>query len=344
VRTIWFNRTFSTHVHTVRGLRAGFGEPVRVVVSHPHPDSPMLAVADVAELEPLDVDDAVYVDWAVDLCTRHEVDVVVVGARAAALSGAAERFRAVGAELVAPGPAAIAAVEDKAVAYASAAAAGLPVPPHAVVRTGAELLAAFDALRPEGEVCVKPVAGSGGNGFRVLHDDPPSAVDLAGVDSVRLALGVAAGALDADSAIGPLLVMPVLPGPEISVDCLADRAGEPLAAVAREKRGHHRLIVDDPEAVRIAEALVRLHGLSHLSNTQVRYWARPGVDAVPRPYLLETNSRPSAGIHQTTAAGVDLVGAAIRVALGLPVHLAAVRTGADVIVVPTPLIVEPVSA
>ena len=297
----------------------------------------MLASADVALAEPVDLDDEAYTAWALGVCRAHGVRVVVVGARAAALSRAAERFRRIGAELIVPPAAGIEAVEDKAAAYAAAAAIGVPVPPHEVVRDGAGLLAAWDRLVVEGEVCVKPVRGAGGDGFRVLHDEAPSGLDLQGPPLPRLHVRTAAEALDAAPESGPLLVMPVLPGPEVSVDCLADRDGEPLIAVARRKDEHHRLVVDDPAAVAIAQDLVRLHALAYLSNTQVRYWRRPGVDAVARPYLLETNSRPAAGSYQSAAVGVDLITAAVRLALGLPLGLPVRVPEADLIVLPAVL-------
>jgi biotin carboxylase len=121
-----------------------------------------------------------------------------------------------------------------------------------------------------------------------------------------------------------LMVLPYLPGPEVSVDVLADRAATILAAIGRSKTSRRRVIVNDLAARHVAETLVAAHGLSYLSNTQVRYWQGPG-DTEPQPYLLEVNTRVSGGLFQTRLSGLNLPWAAIRVIRGLDPDLAEPR-------------------
>ncbi|WP_375406406.1 ATP-grasp domain-containing protein [uncultured Amnibacterium sp.] len=330
-------------MHTIALLRDNpAGESVRILATHASPDSPVLAVADVTEPEPDDdLTEEQYVQWALGVCERHGVDVVIPRLHAAAIAGARARFAHAGVATVVPPREAILRLHDKVGAYEDAARDGLPVPPYRVARTAAELLDAFDELeRRFGRVCVKPVLGVGGEGFYELLRRPLALPELLGPLQSLLDVRTLAAALERErAAVPPLLVMPVLPGPEVSVDCLADADGTLLAAVPRGKRGYRRFLLDDPAATAIARSVVARHRLAFLSNTQVRSWQQPGVDPAPRPYLLETNPRASGGIAQTARAGVNLPWAAVELALGrrpAPLHP---RLGASFTTVPT--IVEP---
>ncbi len=338
VPAIWLNRTYASHVLTIDLLRRNpAGEPVRIIATHALPDSPVLAVADVVEAEPPpEVVGEAYVTWALETCARHRIDVVIPRLHAAAVAGARDRFAAAGVGVVAPSPAAMLLLDDKAAAYAAAALDGLPVPPHRVVRGGAQLREAYDELaRAFGRVCVKPVSGVGGDGFRELVDRGPLLQELLGPLQPVVDVRAAAAALDeAAGPVPPLLVLPFLPGPEVSVDCLADAEGTLLAAVPRTKHGYRRSLVDDPAAVAVARAIVVSRRLGFLSNTQVRYWRQPGIDVAPRPYLLETNARASGGIAQTALAGVNLPWAAVELALGRTPAPLLPRLGATFTTVP----------
>jgi hypothetical protein len=85
--------------------------------------------------------------------------------------------------------------------------------------------------------------------------------------------------------------------------------------IGRTRSRRRRLLVDDAPAREVAERLTAAHGISFLSNTQVRYWQGP-ADAAPRPYLLDVNTRISGGLFQTALTGVNLPWAAIRLLLG----------------------------
>lgn len=315
---LWFNRTYATTWHVIGMLRANpDGRPVHVVGSHTDAASPVLEACDRSLVEP-DLPADEYVDWALEVAGAHDIDVLVPRAHMRELAAARERFAAHGTHLLCPDAATVALFHDKAAAYRAARALDLPVPPHRVVHDGAGLRAAYEEFAAIAEqVCMKPVQGVGGEGYRRLTTDPPRwNADYAGAVRSLVRVGDAARALDSASAEGrtpgPLLVMPFLDGAEVSVDVVADRAGTVHAAVGR-RHGEHgdrrRTIVDDPQARLVAETLTRAHQVAFLSNTQVRYWQG-------NPYLLELNTRAAGGLFQTAFAGVNLPWAAIRLALG----------------------------
>jgi biotin carboxylase len=297
------------------------GRALHVIASHPDPDSPVLVASDEAHSEPPeDCPTPEYVAWALDFARRHGVDVFIPRLAMAELADAREKFAALGVALACPDGDTVRLFDDKGTGYRAAAALGLPVPPHHLVNDAPGLAAAHEQLREVAErVCIKPVQATGGHGYRVLTTTGPDLDELLGPVRARAELSRVCTALDVAHAEGrdvpTLLVMPYLPGPEISVDALADQEGNTLAAVGRGRSERRRLIVDDPKARAVTEALNRAYRVAYLSNTQVRYWQGPG-DSELRPYLLELNPRSSGGLFQTARAGVNLPWAAVRLALG----------------------------
>lgn len=318
---IWFNRAYATTCHTIAMLRDNpQRRPVHVIATHTDADSPVLAAADRAAPEP--DRDADYLAWALAFARRNRVDVLVPRDHMAELAAAREQFEAFGTAVMSPDAETVRLFADKATAYRAALKLELPVPPHRVVRDPDELRSVYRELAPlSAWVCVKPVAGAGGAGYRRLSDQPMTFGDFSGEPRARADLDAYCRALEAEYEAGrdvpDLLVMPYLDGPEVSVDAVATPEGEPLAAVGRHHGGgtRRRVLVDDPQARDIACALIREHAVGYLSNTQVRYWRGPD-DPQPRPYLLELNTRAAGGLFQTRLAGVNLPWAAVCLALG----------------------------
>ncbi|MGI8696024.1 MAG: ATP-grasp domain-containing protein [Mycobacteriales bacterium] len=320
--TVFFNRSYATNAHVIGMLRDNpDGEKVRIVGTHADPDSPVLAACDEAYPEPDDsVTGADYVRWALQFCTDHDVDVFIPRLHMADLTAAAGLFARCGVTLLASPAAAVRVFEDKAAGYAAAELLGLPTPPHHVITTAPALAAAVEDLGGVTDrVCIKPVTGVGAEGFRVLSRAPMTLAGLLGPLTPTVAMGQVYETLRAATAAGvvvpPLLVLPFLTGPEVSIDTLADADGRTIASIGRVKGRRRRLIVDDKQARTVADTLIAAHRIGYLSNTQVRYWQHPD-EPMPRPYLLEVNTRISGGLFQTALAGVNLPWAAVRMATG----------------------------
>ena len=317
---VWFNRTFATHAHTITLLRANpDGEQVWVLGSHADPDSPVLGACDHTIAEP-DLVGMEYLTWALEVCRAYAVDVFFPRLHMELVAQHRDLFAADGVAVVVGPYVPMALLADKGAAYADAAAAGLHVPPHLVVDSPEGLADAFaDMVAVDGTVCVKPVSGVGAAGFQVLSQHAPSWAQLSGMKARTVPVAGYVDAMqrarDAGVVLPQLLVMPWLPGPEVSVDCLGGVDGALLAGVPRAQHGR-RYVLGDGEALEVARVIVARHNLFSLSNTQVRYWRNPGSDDRPLPYLLETNTRMAGGLFQSALAGVNLAWAGAVQALG----------------------------
>lgn len=286
------------------------GVDVTLFAGNVDPDAPALSACDVPVIEPRYVGNEEYAQFALDYCRAHRIDVLIPPRRLTALASRVEDFAALGTRLMCSPAAAVAALTNKARTYKIAEREGVPVPPWREVTDADGFLTAVDELSQDGEtLCIKPSGEYSAFGFRILDDRPLTMSSLlvapepvASVDAVATAMRRAA---DDGEAVPPLLVMPFLDDPEISIDCLSAPGGELLVGIPRAKQGRFRTLLDDPALVDIAQRLLSHFELAYLTNVQLRY--RSGD-----PVLLEVNPRPSAGLFHTAFADVNLPWAAVR--------------------------------
>ncbi len=128
---VWLNRTYAENVFFMDQLANNPQlRPVEIhAATHGDPDSPVLAAADTAAMEPEGLSPAAYVEYALDQCARHSIDVFVPVLHQAAIVAHRAEFAALGTALLAPPSEAVAVFLDKATAYQAVQAVGVPVPP-----------------------------------------------------------------------------------------------------------------------------------------------------------------------------------------------------------------------
>ncbi|MFF9263494.1 ATP-grasp domain-containing protein [Streptomyces longwoodensis] len=308
---VWLNRTYAENVFFMDQLRRNPSDrAVEIHATHGDPDSPVLAAADTAELEPEGLSPAAYVEYALDQCRRRSIDVFVPRLHQAAIVAHRADFAAAGTALLAPPPEAVALFEDKVVAYEAVQAIGVPVPPWWRVRTADELVAAVEELEGAGhKACFKPASGAGGVGFRVVTRTPFSLTHLTGFPGPYVPLDLVVEALrSADEPVN-WIVMPRLEQPEVSVDCLTGRDNVLRMAIGRTKNGRRRGFTLHEQWLEPARRIAEGFGLHHLSNVQFRMFG-------DRPVLMDVNNRPAGGLHQLALCGVNAPWAAVQLALG----------------------------
>ncbi|MER6349988.1 ATP-grasp domain-containing protein [Streptomyces sp. NPDC001595] len=329
---VWLNRTYAENVFFMDQLRRNpHDRAVEIHATHGDPDSPVLAAADTAELEPEGLSPAAYVEFALDLCARRGIDVFVPRLHQAAIVAHRAEFEAVGTALLAPPPEAVAVFHDKVIAYEAVQAIGVPVPPWWRVRTADELVAAVDELEASGhKACFKPASGAGGVGFRVVTRAPFSLMHLNGFPGPYVPLDLVVEAVREAEEQVDWLVMPRLEQPEVSVDCLTGPDNRIRLAVGRTKNGRRRGFTLHEQWLEPARRIAEGFGLHYLSNIQFRMFG-------DRPVLMDVNTRPAGGLHQLSLCGINVPWAAVRLALGEdPGEMAPPFLGQDYTVVAGP--------
>ncbi len=308
---VWLNRTYAENVFFMDQLRRNPADrAVEIHATHGDPDSPVLAAADTADLEPEGLSPAGYVEFALAQCARRGIDVFVPRLHQAAIVAHRAEFEAAGTALLAPSPEAVALFGDKVTAYEAVRAIGVPVPPWWRVRTAEELVLAVEELEACGHrACFKPASGAGGVGFRMVTRDPFSLAHLNGFPSPSVPLPLVLQALRAAEEPVDWLVMPRLEQPEVSVDCLTGPDNRVRLAVGRTKNGRRRGFTLHERWLAPARLIAEAFGLHHLSNVQFRMYG-------DRPVLMDVNTRPAGGLHQLALCGLNVPWAAVRLALG----------------------------
>jgi hypothetical protein len=308
---VWLNRTYAENVFFMDQLRRNpSARAVEIHATHGDADSPVLAAADTAELEPEGLSPAGYVEFALDQCQRRGIDVFVPRLHQAAIVAHRADFAAIGTALLAPPPEAVAVFHDKVVAYEAVQAVGVPVPPWWRVRTADELVAAVEELEADGhKACFKPASGAGGVGFRVITRAPFSLAQLNGFPGPYVSLDTVVEALEQADEQVDWLVMPRLEQPEVSVDTLTGTDNRVRLAIGRTKNGRRRGFTQHEQWLEPARLIAEGFGLHYLSNIQFRMFG-------DRPVLMDVNTRPAGGLHQLSLCGVNAPWAAVQLALG----------------------------
>ncbi|MFJ4682211.1 ATP-grasp domain-containing protein [Streptomyces sp. NPDC091377] len=308
---VWLNRTYAENVFFMDQLRRNPSDrAVEIHATHGDPDSPVLAAADTAELEPEGLSAAGYVEFALDQCQRRGIDVFVPRLHQSALVARRADFAALGTALLAPPPQAVAVFRDKVIAYEAVQAIGVPVPPWWRVRSADELLAAVGELEAAGhQACFKPASGAGGVGFRMITRTPFSLSQLHGFPSPHVQLDLVLQALREAEEPVDWLVMPRLEQPEVSVDLLTGPDNRVRLAVGRTKNGRRRGFSLGEQWLEPARRTAEGFGLHYLSNVQFRMFG-------DRPVLMDVNTRPAGGLHQLSLCGLNVPWAAVQLALG----------------------------
>jgi hypothetical protein len=326
---IWFNKSFSSIHGVLRQLREGWEEGKLIIVgSHTQRHFGPFVECDLTEVEPF-LNENEYVQWCLDFCCRHQIDVFVPGRHRDVIADQAAAFGSAGVRLVvcADGDT-LRLLEDKG--------RFLEVLPSDVrshrferARTWAEFQGAMERLSAEGcRLCMKPARGTFGIGFHVLNDHITPLRRLLSSEPCAISLQELVVILRGAENFPELLVMEYLDGPETSVDILAS-SGVVVAMVVRRKpfsghlrvsgtsrtewveEGPYQILDRHPEVEAMARRLVAHFHLGGLLNIQFRSRAQRPEDY----YVLEINGRMSGGLSYVGLTGLNLPVLAVRMAL-----------------------------
>lgn len=297
---LWFNRGFS--LAPIAALMRAADPALEVCISigafgprHTGPSETWIDGGD-SGLEDVDA----YLDWVRETIVAERIDLLIPTRRRKAIAGAD-----VPCAVHLPATLPTLDLLDDKFAFAEAMAGEPHHLPTWLIDSADELETVLENW-PDNRAgpCVKPRRGVNGLGFWRLTDARPLA-HLNDPDRRKIRADQYIAAVreqERDGAIDQIVVMPYLPGPEISFDMLAD-SGELLKYAARTKlaNGHQHIATRHPLEPAVV-ALVDRFGLHGLVNCQFR---RAEDDSWK---LLEINARPAGGVVYADQVGCNLVG------------------------------------
>ncbi|HYE08600.1 MAG TPA: ATP-grasp domain-containing protein [Patescibacteria group bacterium] len=192
------------------------------------------------------------------------------------------------------------------------------VPKYTLASTIDSIKAAVLALGYPGvPVCIKPVKGEGGKGFRIITEEK---VDIFNepIGSAKINLEAYINQLKALPEIPELLVSEYLPGKEYSVDCVC-KDGITFFCIPRQRIetsmgvSSVSLIEKNEELIAYSKEIISALKLSYNINIQFKY------SNEERPMLIEINPRVSGSLVANYGAGINMLEEALRLAYGMPV-------------------------
>src|SRR5213080_2237254 len=224
---------------------------------------------------------------------------------------------------VGPSSRAMNALEDKAVSRNLAKKAGVPVPPGSEGLVEDEQIALSTAKRIGYPVMIKAIAGGGGRGMRVAHND------------ISLVKGYHTARSEAEKAFGNsgVYIEKFIENPHhIEFQILADNRGNIVPLGERDcsiQRRNQKIVEETPSPLienrfkdlrkKMGKAAIRIAEMAHYSNAGTVEFI---VDDAGHFYFLEVNKRIQVE-HPITeeVTGVDLVKQQILIAMGEPLKL-----------------------
>lgn len=332
---IWFNHWFSTAYHLIRLMRQGTGGHVVFIGSNSNASGVYRQVCDEWFPEE-ELPKEAYLEFCLDFCSKHNIDVFVPRRGLEVVADASERFTAQGVRLLAERRGKLVQMlADKAQTY-SYFNTHMPeiVPEYRLVRSIDQFRAACDALTSaSGRLCYKLCLDEGAQSFRVIDDSIESVKAIYAKPGTKVTRRSAEAILSEYDFSVPLLVMPWLSGADVSVDCLDTDAGRIM--LPRFKVGRYNVVQRDERIMALCDAMMDLLQPEMPVNIQFKLEGS-------EPWLLEVNPRMSGGLQLACeATGINLPALALRKLMGESVswHYPEPWLPAGVVNLETPVVV-----
>ncbi len=335
---VWFNKTFSTIGAVLRNLRQSVSaDEITLICTHTHTTAAVFLSADENYLEPAELSGQAYLEWCVDFCHQHKIQLFWPGKEAALISLHHALFQAIGTQVMSVADHdTLALLQNKACFYAALSPDIAKTMDFIAVNDCDGFDSAVAELSAKHErLCVKPAVSVFGLGFRILDTQRDSITQLLKGVEYQIPLQELRQGMDHTPQFATLLVMEHLGGPEWSVDC-AGRHGELLCAVQRKKSqlaGHGQTIDNNADINGMVARLTGHYKLNGLFNIQFK-------EGVNGPRLLEINPRPSGGFGMACLSGANLAHIALQSIKGETIQQPAIYYGLKVTEINTPVVLQ----
>ena len=305
---IWFNHWFSTAYHLIDLIRAASDE-FYFVGSNKNDYAIYKRNCDEWYREPEKISAAAYVEFCLNFCREHSINIFVPRRNLTAISERRGDFENIGVKVLVGKDARLMKIfDDKVATYEFFAANNLAeiVPPYRLAKSFDDFTQAYDALKTSANrICYKLTEDEGALTFRVIDDSIEKISALHNMPNMKVTLAAARKILsDYDFKI-PLIVMPYLSGREISVDCLTTPRGNIIVPRFKTNQRYSEIKFDDA-IIAAAEKILSLINLDVPINIQFR------TDG-EKFFLLEINPRMSGGLQLSClGAGINIPAIAIN--------------------------------
>lgn len=330
MKRIWLNHWFSTAYNIINMIKEN--EDFCVIGTNEHLQSPIMTVCDEWYQEPV-LKGKEYVDFCLEFCKKHEIDVFMPRREMIAVSKYKDLFTNEGIKVMVDDYSLVSLLNHKDKAYDAFREHKIgDVPEYYMVTDAAHFKEAYEELSAKyKQVCFKFVKDEGGKSYRLIDNSRKGYTSLFKKQTTRMSFDAAYEALSEREVFQPVMVMPYLPDDEVSVDCLMTSSG--LIAIPRIKNPTRiEKVRYDENILEACRRFFAAFPLENPCNIQFKY-----LDGIP--YLLEVNTRMSGGVQMSClASGVNIPNIAVNKLLGIEKSWSCNMKDADVTHVEIPVV------
>ncbi len=310
---VWFNHWFSTVYHLINMIKEGDPGKFYIIGSNANNLSVYKSACDEWYQEPADLTPEEYVNYCVDFCIEHKIDIFVPRKHLVAISKHHNRFEDISVKvLVDIDYDTIAMLDDKYATY-EFFKANCPecVPEVRLAKSFEEFTNYYEELKGYcSRVCYKLIEDEGARSFRVIDDRIESIKGLLEKPGAKITWTAAQKVLSEYDFSIPVLLMPYLSGVEVSVDCISTAQGNMIIPRYKTNKRYSEIIFKE-ELMQSCDKIMNMLNLQMPMNIQFK--VENG-----QYYLLEINPRMSGGLQLSCkAANVNLPSIAINKLLGI---------------------------
>ncbi|MBL7810748.1 MAG: ATP-grasp domain-containing protein [Bacteroidetes bacterium] len=260
-----------------------------------------------------------YIPRMLDICSRNRIEVLIplVTRELLKLSGNKKRFALGGTLIAVSEPGALEIANDKAKLFDHLSAGKIDVPAYRRVKNLDTLKQAVKELGyPQRDVVIKPAAGNGSRGIRILTEnrlefdayfqDKPDHMYSNLEEIIRIFSG---------HELPEMLVMEYLPGEEWTVDCFIQKGNPVLLLPRRRLRMNAGISVageykKDETILAFCKSILKSLELDGPVGIQVK------MDSSGKPGLLEINPRLQGTSCAAMGLGINLASFTVKNAMG----------------------------
>lgn len=303
---IWFNHWFSTAYRLMELLKQGCESDnisIELIGSNRKEACVYRTICDEFYIEPINISNENYVQWCIDFCKDHKIDVFIPRRERVDITKNLSKFEEIGTKVMVDDNFSLLSLLDDKFATAEFFKKNniCKVPTMYIVNTVGEFEVAYKRLKeiePNNRVCIKYNYDEGATSFRVIDDVVDDIHSLRTGVGLKVSYSKILTILGSVSHFDDLIVMPYLEGPEISVDSLMTSKG--FIGLSRCKVGTRGTLVEyNKDFYEISKKFAEQSGLKMPYNVQLRHHNNEW-------YLLEVNTRMAGGTHKSCMTGVNI--------------------------------------
>ena len=307
---IWLNHWFSTVYNVINLIKEG-EEQFYIIGTNESENAVYKLLCDEWYVEPVCKDEE-YLEYCLNFCKEHKVDIFMPRRGMLNISKHRALFEGIGVKVMVDSYDIVSILNHKTEAYELFKEKNIGyVPEYRLVKNVNEFIDAYNYLIEKySQVCFKFIKDEGGKSYRLIDNNRKGYAALFKKQTTRMTLDDVVLALSEREEFSPIIVMPYLPGREVSVDCLKTESG--VIMLPRVKDTTHVEVLEfQPDILNMCLDFYNKIGLEYPCNIQFKY-----LNGIP--YFLEVNTRMSGGIQMAClASGVNIPNIAVNKMLGI---------------------------